>query len=160
MTYLGAAAYPGSMTATVPTDSGPSDVRMTPAAIDALHKLARPQAESVARAIAAIGQVPGNPIEAPNGNGNGRQYLAIVPDDEKAPVVMYRQSDDTGYLVTALVDRDTYQTYEIAEQPSFLRSNTFRTAVGAVAAAAIGIILGSRARRSSSSSSFTYPLGR
>ncbi|MGH3214959.1 MAG: hypothetical protein ACRDL9_10350, partial [Trebonia sp.] len=69
------------MTATVPTDSGPSNVRMTPAAIDALHKLARPQAESVARAIAAIGQVPGKPVEAPNGNGNGRQYLAIVPDE-------------------------------------------------------------------------------
>jgi len=151
MTYLGAATYAGGVTATVPTDSGPSNVRMTPAAIDALHKLARPQAESVARAIAAIGQVPGKPVEAPNGNGNGRQYLAIVPDDEMAPVVMYRESEDNGYLVTALVDRDTYQTYEITEQPGFLRSTTFRTAVGAVAAAAIGIILGSRAGRSSSS---------
>ena len=151
MTYPGAATYPGSVTATVPTDGGPSNVRMTPAAIDALHKLARPQAESVARAIAAIGKVPGKPVEAPSGNGNGRQYLAIVPDEDKAPVVMYRHSEDNGYLVTALVDRDTYQTYEIAEQPSFLRSTTFRAAVGAVAAAAIGIILGSRAGRSPTS---------
>ena len=151
MTYIGAPTYAGGVTATVPTDSGPPNVRMTPAAIDALHKLARPQAESVARAIASIGQVPGNPVEAPNGNGNGngRRYLAIVPDDDMAPVVMYRESDDNGYLVTALVDRETYQTYEITEQPSFLRSTTFRTAVGAVAAAAIGIILGSRAGRSS-----------
>jgi hypothetical protein len=147
MTYLGAATYAGGVTETAPTDSGPSNVRMTPAAIDALHKLTRPQAESVARAIASIGRVPGNPVEAPNGNGNGRQYLAIVPDDEMAPVVMYRESEDNGYLVTALVDRDTDQTYEISEQPSFLRSTTFRTAVGAVAAAAIGIILGSRAGR-------------
>ena len=151
MTYPGAATYAGGVTAAVPTDSGPSNVRMTPVAIDALHELARPQAESVARAIAAIGQVPGKPVEAPNGNGNGRQYLAIVPDDGEAPVVMYRESEDNGYLVTALVDRDTYRTYEITEQPSFLRSVTFRTAVGAVAAAAIGIILGSRAGRSSSS---------
>lgn len=151
MTYLGAATYAGGVTATVPTDSGPSNVRMTPAAIDALHKLARPQAESVARAIASIGQVPGNPVEAPNGNGNGRQYLAIAPDDDVAPAVMYRESEDNGYLVTALVDRDTYQTYEITEQPGFLRSTTFRTAVGAVAAAALGIIFGSRAGRSSSS---------
>ena len=151
MTYPGAATYPGRVTETVPTDGGPSNVRMTPAAIDALHALARPQAESVARAIASIGEVPGNPVEAPNGHGNGRQYLAIVPDDEKAPVVMYRAAEDKGYLVTALVDRDTYQTYEIAEQPSFMRSSTFRAAVGAVAAAAIGIILGSRAGRSSSS---------
>ena len=151
MTYPGAATYAGRVTETAPTDSGPSNVRMTTAAIAALHKLARPQAESVARAIASIGQVPGNPVEGPNGNGNGngRQYLAIVPDDETAPVVMYRKSEDNGYLVTALVDRDTYQTYEITEQPSFLRSATFRTAVGAVAAAAIGIILGSRAGRSS-----------
>jgi hypothetical protein len=149
MTYIDAATYPGRVTATVPTDSGPSNVRMTPAAIDALRKLARPQAESVARAIAAIGQTRGNPVVAPNGNGNGKTYLAIVPGDDKAPVVMYRQSDDNGYLVTALVDRDTYQTYEIAEQPSFLQSRTFKTAVSAVAAAAIGIILGSRAGRSS-----------
>lgn len=147
MTYLGAATYPGSMTATVPTDSGASNVRMTPAAVGALRKLARPQAESVARAIATIGQARGKPVEAPNGNGNGRQYLAIVPDDDEAPVVMYRNSEDKGFLVTALVDRDTYQTYEISEQPSFLRSTTFKTAVSAVAAAAIGIILGARAGR-------------
>ena len=151
MTYQGTRTYAGGVTATVPTENGQANVRMTPAAIDALHELARPQAESVARAIAAIGQVPGKPVEAPNGNGNGRQYLAIVPDDGEAPVVMYRESEDNGYLVTALVDRDTYQTYEITEQPSFLRSVTFRTAVGAVAAAAIGIILGSRAGRSPSS---------
>jgi len=148
MTYLGTPTYSGGVTATVPTDSGPSNVRMTTAAIAALHTLARPQAESVARAIASIGQVPGNPVESPNGNGNGKQYLALVPDDDMAPVVMYRESEDNGYLVTALVDRETYQTYEITEQPSFLRSTTFRTAVGAVAAAAIGIILGSRAGRS------------
>jgi hypothetical protein len=115
---------------------------MTPAAIDALHELARPQAEAVARAIASIGQTELKPVAAPQ--GNGRQYYAVVPDDD-APVVMYRQAEDNGYLVTALVDRDTYKTYEIAEQPSFLQSATFKTAVGAVAAAAIGIILGSRA---------------
>ena len=151
MTYQGTRTYAGGVTATVPTENGQANVRMTPAAIDALHELARPQAESVARAIAAIGQVPGKPVEAPNGNGNGRQYLAIVPDDDGAPVVMYREADDGGYLVTALVDRETYEPYEIAKQPSFLQSTTFKAAVGAVAAAAIGIILGSRAGRSSSS---------
>jgi hypothetical protein len=123
---------------------------MTPAAIDALHELARPQAESVARAIAAIGQTPGKPVTAPqegNGNGNGRQYYAMVPDNDQAPVVMFRESGDGGYLVTALVDRATYKTYEIAEQqPRFFQSNTFRATVGAVAAA-LGVILGSRGRR-------------
>jgi hypothetical protein len=149
MTYQATQAYAEGVTATVPTENGQSNVRMTPAAIDALRKLARPQAESVARAIATIGQVEGRPVAEPE--GNGRQYFAMVPDDDGAPVVMYREADDGGYLVTALVDRATYKTYEIAERPGFLQSTTFRSAVGAVAAAAIGIILGSRGRGSSSS---------
>jgi hypothetical protein len=148
MTNRAPQTYAREMTATVPTQNGQSNVRMTPAAIDALHELARPQAESVARAIAAIGQTPGKPVKAPD--VNGRQYLAMVPDDETAPVVMYRESDDGGYLVTALVDRDTYKTYEIAENGhGFFQSNTFKAAVSAVAAAAVGVILGSRAGRSS-----------
>jgi hypothetical protein len=142
MTYQGTRTYAGGVTATLPTESGQANVRMTPAAIDALHELARPQAESAARAIAAIGQTAGKPVDAPQ--ANGRQYYAMVPDDDKAPVVMYREADD-GYLVTALVDRDTYETYEIAEQPGFLQSKSFKAAVGAVAAAALGIILGARA---------------
>ncbi len=142
MTYQGTRTYAGRVTATLPTDSGQASVRMTSAAIDALHELARPQAAAVARAIAAVGQTAGKPVDAPL--ENGRQYYAMVPDDDKAPVVMYREADDGGYLVTALVDRDTYQTYEIAEQPGFLQSNSFKAAVGAVAAAALGIILGAR----------------
>jgi hypothetical protein len=148
MTYRRTQTYAREVTATVPTDNGQSNVRMTPAAIDALHGLARPQAESVARAIAAIGQAPGKPVAAPE--GNGRQYLAMVPDEDAAPVVMYRESDDGGYLVTALVDRDTYKTYEIAENGhGLLQSTTFKTMVGAVAAAVMGVILRSRAGRSS-----------
>jgi hypothetical protein len=142
----GHSAYADGMTATVPTANGQSNVRMTPAAIDALHELARPQAESVARAIAAIGRTEGKPVAAPE--GNGRQYLAMVPDEDEAPVVMYREADDGGYLVTNLVDRATYKTYEIAEQPGFLQSTTFKATVAAVAAAAIGVIFGSRAVRS------------
>lgn len=148
MTYRRAQTYARKMTATVPTENGQSNVRMTPAAIDALHELARPQAESVARAIAAIGQAPGKPVAAPD--GNGRQYLAMVPDEDTAPVVMYRESDDGGYLVTALVDRATYKTYEIAENGhGLLQSTTFKAAVSAIAAAVVGVILGSRAGRSS-----------
>ena len=119
---------------------------MTQPAIDSLRELARPQAEAVARAIAAIGTTEGKKVVAPA--ENGRQYYAMVPDHD-APVVMYRQADDNGYLVTALVDRATYKTYEITEQPGFLQSTTFKTAVGAVAAAALGIILGSRSGKSS-----------
>lgn len=149
MTYRLTQTYARKMTATVPAGNGQSNVRMTPAAIDALHGLARPQAESVARAIAAIGEAPGKPVAAPE--GNGRQYLAMVPDEGTAPVIMYRKSDDGGYLVTALVDRDTYKTYEIAENGhGLLQSTTFKATVGAVAAAVVGVILGSRAGRSSS----------
>lgn len=149
MTYPDARTYSSGMTATAPAGNGQPNVRMTPTAIDALRELARPQAESVARAIAAIGQAEGKqvaiPQDAQQENGNGRQYLAMVPDDDHAPVVMYREADDGGYLVTALVDRATYKTYEIAEQPGFLQSTTFKAAVGAAAATALGILLGSRA---------------
>jgi hypothetical protein len=153
MAYRRTRTYPEGVTATAPDENGQATVRMTPTAIDALRELARPQAESVARAIASIGQTAGKPVAIPqdaqqengNGNGNGRQYLAMVSDDDHAPVVMYREADDGGYLVTALVDRGTYKTYEIAEQPGFLQSATFKTAVGALAATALGILLGSRA---------------
>lgn len=149
MTNHAAQAYAEGVTATVPFENGQSNVRMTPAAVDALHALARPQAESVARAIATIGEAPGKPVDAPE--GNGRKYLAMVPDDDAAPVVMYRMSDDGGYLVTALVDRGTYKTYEIAENGhNFFQSSSFKAAVGAVAAAVVGVILGSRGGRSSS----------
>lgn len=147
MTYRHTQTYARKMTATVPTENGQSNVRMTPVAIDALRDLSRPQAESVARAIAAIGQAPGKPVAAPE--GNGRRYLAMVPGDDQAPVVMYRAADDGGYLVTALVDRATYKTYEIAENGhSFFQSATFKATVGAVAAAVVGVILGSRTGRS------------
>ncbi len=61
-----------------------------------------------------------------------------------APVVMYREAEDNGYLVTALVDRATYKTYEIAEQPGFLQSTTFKAAA-AMAAAAAGTVSGPHA---------------
>jgi hypothetical protein len=149
MTHQSTRAYAEGVTATMATESGQSNVRMTQPAIDALHDLARPQAEAVARAIAAIGTTEGKKVVAPPAADNGRQYYAMVPDQDDAPVVMYRPADDSGYLVTALVDRETYKTYEIAEQPGFLQSTTFKTAVGAVAAAALGIILGSRSGKSS-----------
>lgn len=150
MTYPGTRTYAEGVTAAVPSENGPSTVRMTPSSVEALRALGRPQAESVARAIATVGQTEGNPVAAPPGSDNGRQYFALVPDDNEAPVVMYREAEKNGYLVTALVDRDTYKTYEIAERPGFLQSNSFKTAAAAVVAAAIGVILGSRAHGGSS----------
>jgi hypothetical protein len=134
----------------MPTENDQLTVRMTPSAVDALRELARPQAESVARAIAEIGHAAGKPVIAPPDTDNGRQYYAMVPDKADAPVVMYRSANSKGYLVTALVDRATYKTYEIAERPGFLQSNTFKTAAAHVVAAAIGVILGARPRGASS----------
>lgn len=132
----GTPAYPGNMTAALSTEYGQSDVRMTPAAIKALRGLARPEAESVAHAIAAIGTAEGTPVASPN--ANGRQYMAMVPADEKAPVVVYRAADDGGYLVTSLVDRGTYKAYDIAEHaPDFRQSSAFRAATRAMAAASL-----------------------
>jgi hypothetical protein len=147
MTYRGTRLYAEEVTA-VPTENGPvpSHVLMTPDAIEALHKLDRPQAESVARAIQGIGKSEGKPLVVLD---DGKRYLVAVPDDESAPVVMYREArQDKKYLVTALVDRDAYQTYEMAESPSFLQSTTFKATLGAAAAAALGILLGSRMGKS------------
>ncbi len=155
MTYPGTRAYAGVVTVAppienaTPAEGGEGDVRMTPAAIEALRALDRRQAESVARAIAAIGHVEGSPVPEAS---NGKHYLAMVPDDDKAPVVMYRRANRGKYLVTALVDRDTYQAYEIAEHRGFLDSSAVRATAAAVAAAAaaaaVGIVLGARANRS------------
>ena len=150
MAYRDTPIYAEEVTATLPTENEHSNVRMTPSAVEALRELARPQAESVARAIAGIGQAEGKPVAAPPDADNGRQYFAMVPDAADAPVVMYRQANGKGYLVTALVDRATYQTYEIAERPDFLQSNSFKTAAAHVVAAAIGVILGARPRSGSS----------
>jgi hypothetical protein len=139
----GSSAYPGNMTATFSTENGQPDVRMTPAAIKALYDLARPEAVSVARAIAAIGKAAGTPVASPN--ANGRQYMALVPADEKAPIVMYRKAGDGRYLVTTLFDRETYNAYKIAQHtPAFLQSSTFKAAA-AMAAAAAGTVSGPRA---------------
>jgi hypothetical protein len=137
------------MTAALRAHNGQPDVRMTPAAIKALHDLARPEAESVARAIAAIGTAKGTPVASRN--ANGRQYMAMVPAAENAPIVMYRKADDGGYLVTALFDRDTYTAYEIAARaPAVLRSSIFKAAAGAMAAAAAGMAGSGPGRRSMS----------
>jgi hypothetical protein len=150
MAYPGSRIYPEGVTVTVPTENRQLTVRMTPSAVEALRELPRRQAESVARAIAEIGHAGGRPVVAPPDSDNGRQYYAMVPADADAPVVMYREVNSKGYLVTALVDRATYKTYEIAERPGFLQSNNFKTAAAHVVAAAIGVILGARPRGGSS----------
>ena len=129
-------------------DSG--GVRMTKSAVDALRALDHADGAAVAKAIAAIGVAEGRPAIA---GSNGAQYFAMVPDDARAPVVLYREAPG-GYLVTSLVDRAAYQTFETADQPGFLQSGPFKAAVGAVAAAALGVILGSRAGRSNPGSLF------
>jgi hypothetical protein len=70
-------------------------------------------AGSVARAIQRIGKEEGQPFESPDG-GAGESYKVMVPDDDQAPVVVYRQDDD-GYLVTGLTKRADYRTYTRAD---------------------------------------------
>ncbi len=150
MAYPGTPIYAEEVTAIPPTEGAQSKVRMTPSAVKALRELARPHAESVARAIAGIGRAEGRLVALPPDDVDGRQYFAMVPDDDDAPVVMYRPANGNGYLVTALVDRAAYRTYEIAERPGFLQSNSFKAAAATVVAAAIGVVLGARAHGRSS----------
>jgi hypothetical protein len=71
---------------------------------------------SAARTIGRIGKEEGEPFKPPDG-GAGERYMVMVPDDDEAPVVVYRQ-DESGYLVTGLMKRADYKTYLRPEPPA------------------------------------------
>jgi hypothetical protein len=125
------------------------DVRLAKAVIEALRELPPRLAAVVARAIQRIGAEPGVSlrIQAP-GNG-GKPYMAMVPGDDAAPVVIYRElSPDEGgdYLVTGLGDREAYVAYESAEQQGFLDTPAGHALILLAVGAAVAIALRAAAR--------------
>ena len=131
----------------------PAKVRLANPVVEELRALPPEKAAAVARAIQSIGTADGSPLGPPD--DQGRQYLVMVPGDDRAPVVIYRQLLDDeggGYLVTGLSDRSTYDTYVRAEQSGVLDSPAAQAVLaGAAVAAAIGYALGSRSGKGSSS---------
>jgi hypothetical protein len=98
----------------MPVGSGTSKrVRLTHRVISALEDLPTRVAGSVAQAIQRIGKEEGEPFESSDGSA-GDRHMVMVPDDDQAPVVVYRQDED-GYLVTGLTKRADYRTYTHVE---------------------------------------------
>src|SRR5713226_5734565 len=107
----------GKVSAPMPVESGTSKrVRLTSRVISALEDLPAEVTGSVVRAIERIGKEEGESFEPPDG-GAGERYMVMVPDDDQAPVVVYRQ-DESGYLVTGLTKRADYKTYIRPEPPA------------------------------------------
>ncbi|HVB45232.1 MAG TPA: hypothetical protein VNF47_21360 [Streptosporangiaceae bacterium] len=120
-------------------------VRVTRAAMEELWKITNPaQGGTLRRLIVGIPQAEGIPVDI-SGAPPGTQYLAIVSDDPELPVIVYRPTlpDEEGeWLVTALLDRDTYQQQKQAEKRGLLQNDTVRAGIQAAAMAAAAIAIG------------------
>lgn len=102
-----------------------SDVLVSQAVLDRLDELAETEpekADSAARAIQSVGRVPAAPIRIDlPGGPRGAKYVALVPADPDAPVIIYRAlipevDTGSGWLVTALLSPTEYQRYREAER--------------------------------------------
>jgi hypothetical protein len=96
-------------------------------------RVAEPRkAQAVEDLIKSIPHTRSEPvrIDVP-GAPHGREYLAALPYDRDAPVVIYRhlqpdESPDGDWLVTALVDRDEYNEYQRAAMQGILDNPAVR----------------------------------
>jgi hypothetical protein len=104
----------------------PLDVRLTNAVADAIKGLEPDEAEAVIRVIERLDSAEGEPADLP-GAPPGTQYLAITPENPKAPVVIYRpmlSNEEGDWLVTSLIPRDNYHAWRGATErlgPSLAR---------------------------------------
>jgi hypothetical protein len=91
------------------------DVLVSDTVLGRIRALSASERVPVARAILRIRGDGGEPISlAVPGDPPGTQYQALVPDSEKAPVIIYRRSlpgEKGRWLVTALMDQDAYREY-------------------------------------------------
>ena len=137
--------YPqGVSTAAAETASEVSGVQVAQPVLRKLRSMERQVAAAVTRTILRIPQDTGKPIrlDVPD-DPPGREYLALLPDLQEAPAVIYRR-ENPGWLVTALMDRDKYRAYRQAEQKGLLDDPVVRFAATAALVAA-GIYLAGRA---------------
>jgi hypothetical protein len=130
--------------------AGTAQVRISNTVVEAMEALPRPQRAAVGAAIERIGQEAGKRLKiTPPGSGKGN-YLAMTPDDNKAPVVIYRKLmpfEDGDFLVTGLADRASYAEYEKADEQGLLDSTVGKLFIGAAIAVAVGLASRSRAHR-------------
>src|SRR5690348_6920548 len=83
---------------------------------------------AVVQAIRRIGHETGVILRITTPGPPGIPYLAMVPANADAPVVIYRELqpyEEGEYLVTAIVNRKIFDAYEYAEQRGLLDSAEF-----------------------------------
>ncbi len=133
-----------------------SGIRVTRPVIDELQKITDAGlAGTLRRYINSIPQLEGTPIDIP-GAPAGTQYLALVPDEPELPVIVYRPTlpgEQGEWLVTALLDRDTYGQQKQAEKRGLLQNDAVRAGIQAAAMAAVGIAIGILVGRDATGSS-------
>lgn len=81
------------------------------------HCLSPGQVAAVARCIDQLADAPGAQLSIDSPTALGSQYLAAIPDNDHAPVVIYRATsagEQGDLLVTALADRVTYAEHQSA----------------------------------------------
>jgi hypothetical protein len=105
-------------------------VLLSPVVTSELQKLPEDQRATIAVAIGQISPDAGERVRFRSPR-TGEQYRAIVPASPDAPVVSYRplKPDDghgTGFLVTGLIDRSTWDGYKLADETGVLDSRLGR----------------------------------
>ena len=103
-------------------------MRLSEVVVDALSHLSERSMSAVAQAIRRIGDENGVILRITTPSAPGIPYLAMVPANADAPVVIYRELqpyEEGEYLVTAIVNRKTFDEYEYAEQQGLFDSAEF-----------------------------------
>lgn len=118
------------------------EIWLTEAARSALARLPRAQAQAVNRAIREIPSKPGRRLRIP-GAPPAEPFLAAVPENREAPVVVYRRStpeEDGDWLVVSLMNRGDYYTACRAEEALAAAPPAVRESVEAVVAATVATV--------------------
>ncbi len=101
---------------------GDDNVLLSRSAADTLRALPEDELAAVAETLRRIGAARGRALKIPPSKSGGTFY-ALVPSDEKAPVVIYRAltpDEGEGVLVAAIIDRREYAGYLRAERSGAL----------------------------------------
>jgi hypothetical protein len=133
----------GASDETADIEDGASDVRLSEVVVDALRHLPPHAASAVAGAIRRIGDGNGVMLRITTPSAPGIPYFAMVPANADAPVAIYRKlrpHEDGEYLVTAIINRENFDTYRCAEQQGLLDSVEFEHSIIDAANGAFGWI--------------------
>ncbi len=102
-----------------------TDVRVAQTVLDDLdQRLAQAHAAAVARRIDQLADQPGVPLVVADTAAAGvKRYLVAIPDEDHAPVVIYRHMADEeqgDIFVAALIDRIMFTEYLSAARQGIL----------------------------------------